>query len=267
MTNQQSAFSNDDRSTDRYSDKRSSQRQGVGYHRQAPADIQQRIKTMELPLFPLKNVVLFPGMVLPLHIFEPRYREMINRCIDENLPFGVVLIKEGNEVGAAAAPHQVGTTAKIVRVERMEDGRMNITTVGMERFIIEEIHHNHAYLTATVKTLPTFNGSTKLAADLARRIRPRLVRYVELLSEINDTDLSLDRLPEDPTTLAFLIGIALQVPIEDKQRVLQRQSVPELLAHEYNLLSQEITLLDYMAQTQVEIQAMNGGITGGIFPN
>ncbi|MEZ4622859.1 MAG: LON peptidase substrate-binding domain-containing protein [Caldilineaceae bacterium] len=106
---------------------------------------------MDLPLFPLKNVVLFPGMVLPLHIFEPRYREMINRCIDEQLPFGVVLIEEGTEIGEAATPHRIGTGAKIIRVERLEDGRMNITALGTERFQIQEVHHDRAYLTATVE--------------------------------------------------------------------------------------------------------------------
>lgn len=241
--------------------------QPIGRHRTLSAYAQQRITTMDLPLFPLKNVVLFPGMVLPLHIFEFRYREMITRCIDEQLPFGVVLIKEGSEVGEAALPHQIGTAAKIIRVERMGDGRMNITVLGTERFEIQKIHETHAYLTATVKVLPTINNSTKVAVQMAQRIRPRIVEYVDLLSKVNNSELKLDRLPEDPMTLAFLIGIALQVPVEDKQRALTLTSVPSMLAHEYNLLSQEIVLLQYMADTLVEAQAMSGGITGYIFPN
>ena len=239
----------------------------TGRHRTAGANVPQRTKTMELPIFPLKNVVLFPGMVLPLHIFEPRYREMINRCIDEQIPFGVVLIQEGQEVGEAATPHMIGTAAKIVRVERLPDGRMNITTLGTERFEILELHHKRSYLTATVSTLRTVNGSTRAAVKMAQRIRSRLVEYVDLLSKVNDTELTLDRLPEDPLSLAFLVAIALQVPAENKQETLALQSVPAMLAHEYNLLSKELVVLKYMADTMVEAQAMNGGITGYIFPN
>ncbi|MEZ4622858.1 MAG: hypothetical protein R2867_46180 [Caldilineaceae bacterium] len=102
---------------------------------------------------------------------------------------------------------------------------------------------------------------------MMQRVRPRLVDYVDLLAKVNNTELKLDRLPEDPMTLAFLIGIALQVPVEDKQKTLALPSVPDMLAQEYNLLSQEIVLLEYMAETMVEAQAMNGGITGYIFPN
>ena len=78
---------------------------------------------IELPLFPL-NVVLFPGMSLPLHIFEERYKAMIGACSEHDTPFGVLLIKEGQEVGDPAEPFQVGTTARITEVQQLEDGRM-----------------------------------------------------------------------------------------------------------------------------------------------
>lgn len=228
---------------------------------------EQRTETMEIPLFPLKNVVLFPGMVLPLHIFEMRYREMINRCIDERLPFGVVLIKEGQEVGVAAVPHTMGTLAKIVRVERLEDGCLNITTIGTERFQIQTVTQQQRYLTATVRTIPTVNGSTKVAIELAQKMRPRLYQYVEWLSKANNADLKLDRLPEEPMTLAFLVAIALQVSPAQKQTLLEQPGVPEMLVNELNLLAHENMMLRYMVETQSQVQAMNAGMTGGIFPN
>lgn len=228
---------------------------------------EQRTEIMEIPLFPLKNVVLFPGMVLPLHIFEMRYREMINRCIDERLPFGVVLIKDGQEVGVAAVPHAMGTLAKIVRVERLEDGCLNITTIGTERFQIQSVAQQHSYLTATVRTIPTINGSTKVAIELAQKMRPRLYQYVEWLSKANNAELKLDRLPEEPMTLAFLVAIALQVSPTQKQALLEQPGVPEMLVNELNLLAHENMMLRYMVETQSQVQAMNAGMTGGIFPN
>ena len=223
---------------------------------------------MDLPLFPLKNVVLFPGMVLPLHIFEPRYREMINRCIDEKLQFGVVLIDEGQEVGDAARPHMVGTAARIARVERHEDGRMDITAVGTQRFrVVEFDYQSHSYLSAQVRHFPVVNGGTKLAAELAHKVRPRVVEYVELLSRASNQKLELDRLPEDPTTLAFLVAISLQVGNNDKQRLLEAAGVPEMLAIEAHLLSRECLFTRHMIDTQRDVLAMNSGPTGYIFPN
>ncbi|MCI0849057.1 MAG: LON peptidase substrate-binding domain-containing protein, partial [Chloroflexi bacterium] len=85
-----------------------------------------------LPLFPL-NLVLFPGMDLPLHIFEQRYRDMIGECLDKDAPFGVVLIKEGVEVGDPADPERIGTSTRILSSEILDQGRMNILTRGERR--------------------------------------------------------------------------------------------------------------------------------------
>ena len=227
----------------------------------------QANKIMEMPLFPLKSVVLFPGMMLPLHIFEPRYREMINLCLKESSPFGVALIAEGKEVGAAAKPQLIGTAARIVRHDRMEDGRLNITAVGTQRFRILEIHHKHSYLTATVAHYPVVNGATRMAADWAARLRPQVLQYVHLLAKASNNNLNLDRLPEDPLTLACLVAIAMQIKAEDKQKLLDLAGVPEMLAMESRLLSRETQLLQFTIDTQPEIMRMNSGPTGYIFPN
>src|SRR5882672_7382750 len=112
---------------------------------------------MILPLFPL-NTVLFPGMSLPLHIFEERYRQMINACISQNAPFGVVLIESGREVGSPATPHAIGTSAHIAGVERMADGRLHIEVVGQQRFHILSLHYDEAYLTGTIEEFPLGGG-------------------------------------------------------------------------------------------------------------
>jgi Lon protease-like protein len=226
----------------------------------------ERVDPMEMPLFPL-NVVLFPGMMLPLHIFEPRYREMINRCIEEEIPFGVVLIQDGYEVGGAAKPHSIGTAARIVKVDRAPDDTMNITAVGMQRFRILELDHSHSYLSAKVAQFPIVNGSTKAAINMVHRVRPKIIEYVALLSKASQTELKLDRLPEDPTTLAFLVAIALQVDNADKQKLLAMPGVPEILDHERYLLSCETLLLRYMIETQDGLAEMSSGPSGYIFVN
>ena len=81
----------------------------------------------QLSLFPL-NVVLFPGMPMPLHIFEERYKAMIGECVNREEPFGIILIKEGQEVGGPADPVKIGTTARIAQVERLDEYRVNIMT-------------------------------------------------------------------------------------------------------------------------------------------
>jgi Lon protease-like protein len=204
---------------------------------------------------------------LPLHIFEMRYREMINRCIEENQQFGVILIDEGHEVGGFAKPHMVGTAARIVRAQREEDGRMNITAVGTQRFRIQELDDSGSYLRATVRPYPVVNGSTAQAADIAHKVRPHLLHYVELLSEASHQKLQLDRLPEDPTTLAFMVAIALQVNSAEKQKLLECAGIPDLLVREANLLARECLFTRHMIDTQDDVMRMNGGPTGCIFPN
>ncbi len=106
---------------------------------------------LEIPLFPL-HTVLFPDGLLPLRVFEPRYTDMISDCLRNNTPFGVCLIREGNEVGNAASIHQVGTLVRIEDWHKRHDGLLGITVVGEQRFTIErETVHANQLLTAEVE--------------------------------------------------------------------------------------------------------------------
>ncbi len=198
-----------------------------------------------LPLFPL-NVVLFPGMALPLHIFEPRYREMITTCVAAARPFGVVLIKAGAEVGAPAMPHPVGTTAQITTVEQMPDGRLNIETVGYERFRILALHDDQAYLTGTVEPFPMANADGSPAQAAARALAPLLRRYLDLLGEAAATKFEPSVLPNSPESLAYLAAIVVQIPMGEKQALLDAAEAGELLTRERTLLRREISLLRAM---------------------
>src|SRR3954452_10981331 len=138
---------------------------------------------VELPLFPL-HAVLFPGVALPLHIFEECYRSMVGRCIAAGEPFGVVLIKDGREVGdAAVSLAQVGTTAIIRQAGRYPDGRMDIVTVGGRRFRIDELFvDREAYLVGDVEILEEPIGEREEARRLARRVGGSFMRYLDRLA-------------------------------------------------------------------------------------
>src|SRR5688572_17906499 len=106
---------------------------------------------MEIPLFPLPNLVLFPQVAVPLHIFEERYKLLINQCIEKSEVFGLVLLQESAEREDEDTIHRVGVTARVVQVERLPDGRMNILSAGESRFRILEFTGRTPYWTAIVE--------------------------------------------------------------------------------------------------------------------
>jgi Lon protease-like protein len=137
---------------------------------------------MELPLFPL-HTVLCPGIALPLHIFEPRYRLLIERCVERSAPFGIVLIRQGREVGSdEVAIAGVGTMAEIREATKLPDGRYDILVVGSGRFTVDEVDSaSEPYLIAQVTTLVDEVGDATAATALAARTMRRFVAYLQLL--------------------------------------------------------------------------------------
>ena len=136
----------------------------------------------EIPLFPLRSV-LCPGVALPLHIFEERYRLMIDRCIERGEPFGVVLIRDGGEVGPLSGEFAtIGTTATIRRAGKYPDGRLDILTVGQQRFRLESVDSvSQPYLIGRVEFLAEPTGPAEEAREQAARIGHRFLEYLELL--------------------------------------------------------------------------------------
>ncbi len=197
----------------------------------------------ELPLFPLRTV-LFPGMPLPLHIFEGRYKALIGECVRNHAPFGVVLIKAGTEVGAPAEPYRIGTSTRITNVERLPEGRFNIETVGQERFRIIELRDQRPYPSALVENYPMADTDSIPALKAARRLRPWVSRYMTLLAKAAETPFDPDRLPADPLALAYLAAIVLQSPVNTKQTLLTLPNTVGLLDHERALYRSEIVLLN-----------------------
>src|SRR5258708_15079392 len=145
----------------------------------------------ELPLFPL-GTVLFPGMALPLHIFEERYKLMISECVRESRPFGVVLIRSGRETGADAKLYEVGTTAHITQVERLGDGRMNIATLGYNRFRITGTQRTKPYITGLVEDFPLLEQTNPESKRLAGKVAPLLQNYLNIFATLGNVELEVD---------------------------------------------------------------------------
>jgi Lon protease-like protein len=194
----------------------------------------------KLPIFPL-NTVLFPGAPLQLHIFEERYRLMIGRCIQQNSPFGVVLIRMGSEInpddprvprqlGGEAVPYAVGTTAQINTGEsvRLEDGRYYLIALGQRRFRIQYLAQRQPYLIASVAYLA--EQSTPDTAKFANQVRGLYMRYWEVMSALAGVEKPPDELPENVADLSYWMAHRLQVDNYQKQRWLEADVTNRLRA-------------------------------------
>ncbi len=182
-----------------------------------------------LPLFPLHSV-LFPGAPIFLHIFEERYKEMIHHCMREELEFGVVLIEEGQEaLGPLARPHLCGTTARILKIEHLAEGRMNLTALGSRRFRIGELdHHGAAYLQGEVEISDLLPGNDN-ENRRGRALLPLFDDYLRLLAKNEEIEIDFSRLPTDARTLCYTGAYLLQVPQVQKQAMLETDTVDALL--------------------------------------
>jgi Lon protease-like protein len=231
----------------------------------------EMIDAVELPLFPL-NTVLFPGQVLPLHIFEDRYRLMIRHCLAQDLPFGVVLIKRGHEVARAgseqAEPYLVGTVARIIESTHLQDGTMNIITVGVERFRIRRLLHGQPYLRGEVQTLPLIEPEDVTAASsTAQRIRDEVQRYITLIAEAAGLQIQIEEIPTAPQQVGYLAAVTMQIDNAEKQELLGSASLEQMFSREAALLSRENALLTWMSGSKEWPGAAQFGFSGTLLPN
>lgn len=206
----------------------------------------------DIPLFPL-HVVLFPDMPLPLHIFEPRYREMILRCREENAPFGVTLIQSGADIGAEAVPRQVGTLARIAQYEELPDGRMNILVFGEGRFRIMRTMHDKPYLSAAITLISEEEAGDGQFQDAFDEVAVLFRTYLESLFAMTGRTLSTLQLPQDPEFLSYAIASVLQVPPPEKQTLLEMTDTGRRLRREIEILT-----------TEIEAQSLLQDVVGGL---
>jgi uncharacterized protein len=213
-----------------------------------------------LPVFPL-NTVLFPGLVLPLHIFEERYRTLVRELVaspeDGPHEFGVVTLRRGSEVQslpeADEAPvddkpvtadqlYEVGCTAELRQVTELPDGRFDIVTVGRRRFQVIGVDAGAGpYLSAEVEWMPDEDEPPGEVAELlAPRVLSAFRTYLDLLRPNAEV---LDQVPDDPTVLSHLVAATAQLTIEERHLLLAAPDTATRLRTELKLLSREAALL------------------------
>lgn len=200
-----------------------------------------------LPLFPL-GTVLFPGLVLPLHVFEDRYRQLVQDLLalpEEEQQFGVVCIREGREVGSdgVRALYDVGCTARLSQVRGYDDGRYDLVTVGSELFRLDQLHDDLPYLRADVTWLPDLPGSTAEAAVLQPVVRAAFDTYVGALAAASGGDVEAPELPDDPQVLGHLVGATMALDLADRQGLLEQPDGVARLRRGLSLLRREAGVL------------------------
>ena len=175
-------------------------------------------------------------MELPLHIFEERYKDMIGECLEQDVPFGVVLIKEGLEVGAPADPERIGTSTRILRSEILDQGRMNIVTKGERRFEIEEIIQRVPHVVGRVRFLVELEGEG--CAELIPQINDEYVNLVKNLTALTGGYTSRVEIPEDPIELSYAIAGNLNLEPHLRQSLLVTETAAPRLFDLVPLLKQ-----------------------------
>ena len=210
--------------------------------------------TERLPLFPL-GTVLFPGLVLPLHVFEERYRALVRHLIDEKAEpgtFGVVAIRQGQELEEDETSadgssneniqlHDIGCTAEIRQLTSHPDGRFDLVTVGRRRFRIRELHRGDApFLQADIEWIsePETDPSAEM---LVPGLLDLFQRYLKVIR--TDGHDGGEQLPDDPSVLSYLIAATAVLAIDDRQELLATGTATDRLALERRLLNRELVLL------------------------
>ena len=217
-----------------------------------------------LPLFPL-STVLFPGMRLPLHVFEERYRLLAAHLQEQPEPrrFGVIAIRKGREVGAegVTALHDVGCVAEVRQIAPHPDGRFDLATVGTERFRLLRVDDSLPYFRGEVEMLPDEElpgeelpgeklpggpaapSAGDALAFTTRRVQAGFRAYLNALSDPGGGVVNVADLPDDPLLLSYVIGAAMIIDLAERQSLLAAPTALERLRLERSLLVREGAML------------------------
>lgn len=213
-----------------------------------------------LPIFPL-SVVLFPGTPLPLHIFEPRYKQLLSDCLAADRRFGITPAAEARET---PAPGTVGCVAEVRVNQELPDGRSNIVVVGGSRFVLSQLlDESLPYLVAVVQPFED-DADSEPTADETQALRELFTLYFTGLRELNDSIPEELTLPDDPLSLSFLVAGGIECDLGVKQRLLAERST----ARRIKALVMLLPMLTSAVETGLKVhrRAHSNG-KGGIIPD
>jgi Lon protease-like protein len=214
----------------------------------------------QLPIFAL-NLVLFPGTPQLLHIFEPRYRQMLADALDGDRRFGISFV-EASDDDPSPTIGAVGCRALVHATADLPDGKSNIFVVGEDRYVLKDyIESDRPYRLAVVETIEDDEEDEWRTSAIVERVLPAFRRYGNGMAALNDQPPSSDELPDDPMRLSFVMAAAIDVPVAAKQELLTLQSTPARLEQ----VEQALRLLNDDMERRVEIHQRgkkNGKGTG-----
>lgn len=198
--------------------------------------------SIQLPLFPL-GTVLFPGMPMPLHIFEPRYQQMVRDRVQEDIPFGVSLTQ------SEPPPHQpwpaqtVGTAAVITSKTPHNDGRWDLVVVGKQRFRIVSLEQTQPYNVATIEWIDESLGDPEEASSLLRTVAAQFHRYAGGITRLTRRRFDGVTIPNDPVAASYDLVSRLPLHTWERQRLLEAETAVDRLTSLSLLMERELALL------------------------
>ena len=202
--------------------------------------------TDTLPLFPL-GTVLFPGLLLPLHIFEDRYKELVRDLLEGPEPrrFGVIAIKKGRETGVegVSSLYEVGCTATLRETEGNDDGGYEVVAVGTQRFRLDAVDESRAYLQGEVEFLAEDEGDSAAAGRAAHLVAEAFQAYLDVLTAQGLAQVNVPEVPEEPVLLSYLVAASMIIDLPGRQALLAEPDSLSRLTAERALLVRETTML------------------------
>ena len=199
----------------------------------------------QIPIFPL-NTVVFPGVTVPLHVFEDRYRALVHHLLtisDKSLRlFGIVAIREGYEVGShgVQSVHRVGCVVQMTSVEPYPDGRFDIEVVGRHRLRLDGLDTSGTYLVGDVETVAEERAAGAAAEAEAVRTRATFEEYRRRLSKLRGGEVLDGDLPHDPTYLSYSLAATCLLTLQERQALLEADTALDRLVMLRHALHEEM---------------------------